>query len=97
MNNPTDAHVVIESPTYAATRQRLAADPIVKTMAAELAAGIRAGHTTTRQLFHDDGSPRFELMQRTNAEYARRGGTGQGHIGAIAEAIVLVWTQEGTR
>lgn len=96
MNNPTDAHVVIESPTYAATRQRLAADPIVKTMAAELAAGIRAGHTT-RQLFHDDGSPRFELMQRTNAEYARRGGTGQGHIGAIAEAIVLVWTQEGTR
>lgn len=78
MNNPIDAHVVIESPTYAATRPRLAADPIVKTMAAELwnrrKLAIRAGHTTTRT-----GCP------------------GQGHIGAVAEAIALVWTQEGTR
>lgn len=98
MTKHIDAPAVLESPEYAATRARLTEDPIVQAMAAELYAGVRAGHVTSAQLFHDDdGSPRFELMQRTNTEYARRGGTGQGHIGAIAEAIVLIWTQEGPR
>ena len=65
-------------------------------MAAELASGVRAGRVTTQSLFHNDGSPRFELMQRTNAEYVNRGGddTPPRHIGAVAEAIVLIWQQE---
>lgn len=86
---------VIESEQYATTRTRLTQDPVVRAMAAELYAGIRAGKVTSASLFHDDGSPRFELMQRTNAEYVARGGESNEarHIGAIAEAIVLVWNE----
>lgn len=83
---------VIESPEYEATRQRLVEDPIVRALAAELTAGIAEGHTTMGALVHGDGSPRFEMMQRCNSEYARRGGTG-GHIGAVAEAIVRIWSE----
>lgn len=84
---------VIESPEYEATRQRLAEDPIVRTLAAELTAGIAEGHTTMAALVHAGGSPRFEMMQRCNAEYARRGGSDGGHIGAVAEAIVRIWNE----
>lgn len=87
---------VIESEQYATTRTRLTQDPIVREMAAELYAGIRDGKVTSESLFHDDGSPRFELMQRTNAQYAARGGQAGGHIGAIAEAIVQIWNETPT-
>src|SRR3546814_19943517 len=87
---------VIESEQYAATRTRLTQDPIVREMAAELYAGIRDGKVTSESLFHDDGSPRFELMQRTNAPNAARGGQAAGPIGGIAEALVLARNEPPT-
>jgi hypothetical protein len=92
MDQHADRIAVIESPEYEATRQRLVEDPIVKALAAELSSGIAEGHTTKADMLHDDGAPRFEMMQRCNAEYARRGGVAGGHIGAVAEAIVRIWS-----
>lgn len=94
MNQHTDQprSAVIESPEYEATRQRLVDDPIVQALADELTAGIAEGHTSKSALVHDDGAPRFEMMQRCNAEYARRGGVAGGHIGAVAEAIIRIWS-----
>ncbi|AYR03461.1 hypothetical protein SEA_POPCICLE_83 [Mycobacterium phage Popcicle] len=75
--------MAIEARHYEETRVRLTEDPIVKAMAEELH-GVPREH-----LVHDDGTtPRFEFTLAANREYAKRGGTDGGHIGAIAEAIL---------
>jgi len=75
---------VIESADYENTRQRLMKDPIVITMAEEiatLASGVRT------EMVHEGGNPKSDFMMAANKEYRKRGGTDGGHIGAIAEAI----------
>lgn len=87
-------HATLLSKTYAQTREQLVADPIVVAMAGELAALIRAGRGSREELFHDDGCPRAELIQRANATYDSRGGpVRRRHLGAVAEAIGLIWTR----
>lgn len=73
---------VIEAAHYEETRQRLAADPIVKGMAKGLA------NVPRDQMVHDSGTPRFEFMLAANVEYHARGGKDTGHIGAVAEALL---------
>ncbi|QAY03008.1 hypothetical protein SEA_GEMMA_82 [Mycobacterium phage Gemma] len=75
---------VIESEEYEETRQRLTQDPIVIAMAEDVR------NLNRDQIAHEGGTPRFEFMQAANQEYAMRGGTDGGHIGAIAEAIIRV-------
>lgn len=77
---------VIESPEYGKRRRALADCERVRQMAAGLA-GPRADYA------HDDGTPRFQFMMAANAEYARRRWPGDpepGHIGAVAEAVLMV-------
>lgn len=82
---------MLRSKDYGETEARLAADPIVIAMAKGLANVPRS------ELVHDtsdvtdtDVTPRFEFMQRANAEYRERGGTDGGHIGAVAHALLMV-------
>lgn len=73
----------MEAAHYGETRQRLMRDPIVAKMASE----IEAFDPKLERFLHEDGTPRFEFMQRANREYRDRGGKDGGHIGAVAEAI----------
>jgi hypothetical protein len=76
--------MAIEAAHYGEARRALTQDPIVQDMAHGLA------YVPRSTLVHDDGTPRFEFMTRANAEYARRGGKGQAHMGAVAEALMLL-------
>ncbi|AQT28483.1 hypothetical protein SEA_TNGUYEN7_85 [Mycobacterium phage TNguyen7] len=77
--------LTIEAPHYEETRQRLQRDPIIIAMSIEI---LGAPTEIKASFAHDSGTPTFEFMQRANAEYARRGGTDGGHIGAVAEALL---------
>ena len=91
--------MAIEARHYQETRDALAADPLVRMMAA----GVT--RTPLAEMAHDDGGPRFEFMQAANALYDRlaaaaraRGYDGEAgelypadaprHIGAVAEAVL---------
>jgi hypothetical protein len=79
----------LRSKDYGETEARLAQDPIVIAMAKGLAGVPR------EELVHvdedgDEGGARFEFMQSANAEYRERGGKDGGHIGAVANALLLV-------
>jgi len=74
----------LEAAHYQETRDRLINDPIVQDMAVTITADMLPDIT------HDSGSPRFEFMLPANDEYRKRGGTDGGHIGAIAEAILMI-------
>ncbi len=80
---------VIESPEFARTRVRLAADPIVQAMACELIAdlGLSAALEMTGA---ETGRIPLGFMTSALAEYNRRGGTCSGHIGGVAEGMVKV-------
>jgi len=82
---------VIKAKHYGETEARLAQDPIVIAMAHGLADVPRS------ELVHDTSdvsdthvTPRFEFMQKANAEYRARGGQDGGHIGAVAHALLMV-------
>lgn len=75
---------IIEARHYGDARRVLRNDPIVKDMARGLV------DVPLDALTHEDGSPRFEFMQRANREYAKRGGTNQAHIGGVAEALLMI-------
>jgi hypothetical protein len=76
--------MAIEAKHYAASRRHLYDDIIV----CDMAQGLRDVALDTIQ--HDDGTPRFEFMQAANAEYAKRGGKYHAHIGAVAEALLML-------
>jgi hypothetical protein len=80
---------VIEAAHYGEARARLAKDEIVIAMAAGLAGVDRA------ELCHDDGGVRFEFMGVANAEYEKRGGKDHAHLGAVAEALIMVLDGKG--
>lgn len=80
--------MTIEAEHYDEARRILRDDPIVQDMARGLAG------TNRSFLAHDNGTPRFEFMNAANREYAARGGTHQAHIGAVAEALLLILSEE---
>lgn len=82
---------VIEAAHYQETRERLTKDPIVIAMAVTMTPEIIAEET------HDEEgkSPKFGFMLAANEEYARRGGTDGGHIGAVAEALAMIVKARG--
>jgi hypothetical protein len=88
MNNHT---AVFESPHYAQTRARLAADPIVQAMAQEMINDLGAAAALDR-FGGDSGHIPFAIMNGALTEYARRGGQRGGHIGGVAEAMVSILT-----
>lgn len=71
-----------------AERKALSEDPIVDAMAADIADGISKGFITLGDIAHDDGTPRFEFMQRANRHYAERGGKNSRTIGGVAHVII---------
>lgn len=73
---------VIEAPHYRETVNKLLADPLIVHMALGLKSIPR------ERLVHENGKPRFEFMQRANSTYTSRGGKVNGHIGAVAEAVL---------
>lgn len=78
---------VLESAEYGHRRRMLAGSDTVRQMAAGLAGVPR------EECAHDDGTPLFEFMMAANREYdARRrpGDPEPGHIGAVAEAVLMV-------
>lgn len=86
-NRPT----VIESDRYRRTREALKQDPIVQAMAREMR---DAWDASSEEFVDGTGSPRMWLMSSSNREYAERGGTLSGHIGAVAEAVVALLREE---
>lgn len=76
--------MTIRAAYYDETERRLTDDQIVIDMAASLT------RTSRDQMTHDDGTPRFEFMQAANRVYAERGGKDNGHIGAVAHALLAL-------
>ena len=74
----------IEAAHYAEARTKFMNDPIVQTLAKGLT------DVPLDKLAHADGSPRWEFMQGANNEYGKRGGKFHAHIGAVAEALLLI-------
>lgn len=80
----------IEADHYRTTRKELAADPLIRDMAAGLE-GVPLD-----QLQHAPGEPRGPFMMGALEEYRKRGGTIGSHIGGPAQAILGViaeWTE----
>jgi hypothetical protein len=80
---------MIKAAHYDEVEELLSNDPIVQAMAQGLAKVER------EKLAYEDGQPRWEFMQKANAEYRERGGKGSGHdegdhIGAVAHALLIV-------
>ena len=76
----------IRSKQYGEDEARLAKDPIVIAMAAELPRDGFLG-----RYLHDNGEPTFSFMMLANEEYRKRGGGGDAmHIGCIAHAILKI-------
>jgi len=73
---------IIQAAHYDETVAALANDPIIIEMANEVPGGMPLN---------------WDLIRLSNAEFARRGGTGAAHIGAVAEAIVAVQIRLGLR
>ena len=81
---------VLEAAHYQETRERLAKDPIVIAMAATLTPEIIEAES------HDGGkSMKFGFMLAASEEFTKRGGTGHGHIGAVAEALAMIVQARG--
>jgi len=78
--------MAIEATHYQEAREAFKADPIIEDMAATvtLAKLVHYGDV------HADGSPTSNLMGMVWDEYLRRGGQLTGHIGAPAEALVML-------
>ena len=75
----------IKAKHYGVDEARLAEDPIVVAMAAEIPRdGFRGRY------LHDNGQPTFQFMMLANGEYRKRGGTDGAHIGCIAHAILNI-------
>ncbi len=80
---------VIEADHYREARNRLKRDPILRQMAREVPPASRI------TLTHEDGGPRMFFCSRAWEEYKVRGGKLEGHIGAAAEACIMVWEEAG--
>jgi hypothetical protein len=75
---------VLEAAHYGEARARFANDEIVRAMAE----GLRG--VDLAQLEHEGGGARFEFLMAANDEYEARGGTDRAHLGAIAEALLMI-------
>ena len=85
----------LESPGYQVARDQIKTNPVIITMAAGVATVPLA------ELAHQDGTPRFEFMQRANRAFDQAEAQNVGnpcyepypadaprHIGLIAEAVL---------
>jgi hypothetical protein len=85
----------LESPGYQVARDQIKTNPVIITMAAGVATVPLA------ELAHQDGTPRFEFMQRANRAFDQAEAQNAGnpcyepypadaprHIGLIAEAVL---------
>ena len=85
----------LESPGYQVARDRIKTNPVIIAMAADVATVPPA------ELAHQDGTPRFEFMQRANRAFDQAEAQNAGnpcyqpypadaprHIGLIAEAVL---------
>jgi hypothetical protein len=76
--------VALVSGEYAKVVAELLQDPIIRSMAGGLAS------TPRKDMVDGDGGPRHEFMMGANLEYHdNRGGKIYGHIGAVAEALLV--------
>lgn len=79
---------MIRDESYDAVVRELAADPIVR----EMAAGLL---NPDEELMDPDGTPKFAFQMGARHEYEFRAGrTAGGHIGAVAEALLLIRHEE---
>ena len=85
----------LESPDYQVARDRIKGNPVI----AKMAAGVAT--VPLAELAHQDGTPRFEFMQRANRAFDQAEAQNAGnpryqpypadaprHIGLIAEAVL---------
>lgn len=72
---------MIESPKYKEEIDKMKSDIHVLRMAKELGAH-------TKDLVHDDGTPRWEFMTKTFEEYRKRSGKAPVMLGSVARAIL---------
>ena len=85
----------LESPGYQVARDRIKTNPVIIAMAAGVAT------VPLTELAHQDGTPRFEFMQRANRAFDQAEAQNAGnpcyqpypadaprHIGLIAEAVL---------
>jgi hypothetical protein len=92
---PGPAMRVLESPGYQIARERINGNPVIAMMAAGVVT-VPLG-----ELAHEDGTPRFEFMQRANRVFDQAESQNAGnpcyqpypadaprHIGLIAEAVL---------
>lgn len=75
----------IRAPHYRDTEQLLERDPIVQRLARDVR---EAPHSADHYRHPDSHTPRHTFMSAANSEYNRRGGTIQGHLGAVATALL---------
>ena len=86
---------VLEGPDYQNARDRIKGNPVIRMMAASVAAVPLA------QIAHEDGTPRFAFLQQANRAFddaeARNAGNprydpypagADSHLGLIAEAVL---------
>lgn len=84
----------LEAEHYREVRNKLADDPIVLAMAEEIRF-MWEDPAQRKTLVYSNHAPRHELMDRANDEYRERGGTvTEKHIGAVAEALVMIWQDD---
>ncbi len=83
--------IALESREYGEARAVLVAETIVQ----DMHMGLLMGGTTVEELTHGDGTPQMTFMMAANNEYTKRGGTNLAHIGAVAEAL-LILMQDGS-
>lgn len=76
--------IALASREYGEARAVLVAETIVQDMAKGL-----AGNSIS-SLTHGDGTPQMTFMMAANNEYTKRGGTNLAHIGAVAEALLIL-------
>lgn len=77
---------VIAAGHYAEDVKELLKDPIIISMAI----GLR--DVPREKIMHDSGTPRHEFMGQANRVYAERGGKGGKSIGAVAQALIQLYT-----
>jgi hypothetical protein len=84
--------MAIEAAHYREAREKLMSDPIIRDMVVGL-----ANEPLDRLQHADSETPRFEFMQAANREYESRGGTIKAHIGAVAEALLILLKNLSTK
>ncbi|HEX4399669.1 MAG TPA: hypothetical protein VH136_18665 [Trebonia sp.] len=80
--------MTLRDESYDAAVRALAAEPVVREMAASLL-------NPDAELLEPDGTPTYAFMMNARGEYEfRTGHAAAGHIGAVAEALMLIRDEE---